>query len=762
MLPKTAFENRQRVIADTSATGSALCRALSDATDRWLVELLKHATGSNTADLALVAVGGYGRRELAPCSDLDVLLLNGGRKDIGKVAEALWYPVWDTRLKLGHAVRTTKDALKLASEDLDTQTSLLTVRHLAGDRGLTNVLRDKALEQWRKRANRWLAELENRTEHRHRENDDVAFLLEPHLKEGRGGLRDVHAINWAVATGAVSINGERVTLETAYEVLLSARVELHRLTGRPGDTLALQDQDAVAAALGYRSADALMSAISASARSIGWVSDGFWRRVHRQLGSGHTVPTRALSSGISLVDGEVVLDPSAQPSSDPTLLLRVAAAAARHDAPIEPYTLERLASETPPFPDPWPAGARDDLVAVFLAGRPAVEVIESLDQRDLMTRVLPEWAPVRAKVQRNAYHRFTVDRHLLEAAANAAALADNVSRPDLLVLGALLHDIGKGYRGDHTDVGIALVRRIGPRMGLTSEDTEILVQMVRHHLLLPDAATRRDLSDPTTISMVADAVGSTLVLELLAGLTEADSIATSTAAWSGWKAELVAELVASTAHVLGGGALDDVAWSLFPSAEVQALMGERRTEFLTSGDRLTIVSPDRPGLFCKIAGVLSLYGLDVVAAQAHSDEQGMAASEFRVIPPRFPIDWEPVTRDLALAAKGRLAIEARLADRARSYRRRRTAARDVEPHVAVQENASSNATVLEVRAPDKIGVLYRITHTLSEMGLDIRHAKVSTLGHEVVDTFYVRDADGKKITDPAYLAEIERALLFVL
>jgi [protein-PII] uridylyltransferase len=193
-------------------------------------------------------------------------------------------------------------------------------------------------------------------------------------------------------------------------------------------------------------------------------------------------------------------------------------------------------------------------------------------------------------------------------------------------------------------------------------------------------------------------------------------------------------------------------------------MGARRPEFVVSGERLTVVAPDRPGLFSKVAGVLALHGLDVVGAQAHSDEQGMAASEFQVAPAKEgELPWGPVRRDLALALRGRLALDARLAERAVTYsRRRRTAARDVEPRVALHLQASSNATVLEVHAPDSIGILYRITRTLADMGLDIRHAKVSTLGHEVVDSFYVRDIDGAKVTDPTYLAEIERALLFVL
>ena len=423
----------------------------------------------------------------------------------------------------------------------------------------------------------------------------------------------------------------------------------------------------------------------------------------------------------------------------------MATAAARTGLRIERASLDRLAEETAPWPDPWPAGASDELVALLLEGHAAIPALESLDRRDLISRVLPEWEPVRSRPQRNAYHRFTVDRHLWEAAANAAGLAHRVHRPDLLVLGGLLHDLGKGYPGDHSVVGVDLVERIGHRMGLAPEDVEVLQTLVRLHLLLPDVATRRDLSDDATITGVADAVGSQLVLELLAALTEADSMATGPSAWGSWKAELVEELVDRVAHVLGGGELSEATWSLFPSGLVTLIMAERRTAVLADGDRVTTVAPDRPGLFSRVAGVLSIHGLDVLGAQAHSDEQGMAANEFRVAPPSDGvIDWTRVAGDLERAIAGQLAIEARLAERARTYRRRRAlAAAAVRTSVRIDNDASSNATVIEVRAPDRVGLLYRITKSIADLGLDIRHARVQTLGPEVIDTFYVRYADGK-------------------
>jgi [protein-PII] uridylyltransferase len=471
-------------------------------------------------------------------------------------------------------------------------------------------------------------------------------------------------------------------------------------------------------------------------------------------------PDRAVAPGVIVRDGEIELASNADPAADGTLVLKTAVAAARHQSRIGRSTLDRLHDEVVEWEGNWPVGATDDLIALLLEGHRAIPVLESLDQRNLVARLLPEWAPVRSRPQRNAYHRFTVDRHLWEAAANAAALTRRVSRPDLLVLGALFHDLGKGYPGDHTEVGMDLVRRVGPKLGLPPADVDILVTMVEQHLLLPDVAMRRDLTDPVTIEQVADAVGTVEVLDLLHALTEADSLATGPSAWGDWKEGLVTELAARVRHVLGGGDVSEVTWRLFPDAETLAVMAAGAVHLSRVGDVITVVSPDAAGTFSRIAGVLSLHGLDVVTARAHSDEGGMAASQFRIVVPDGGINWRAVKSDLARALDHRLAIEARLAERAATYRRRRRtqAAAPGPPSVVFDDAASSNATVIVVRAVTKIGILHRISKALGELGLDIRHATVQTIGMEVVDTFYVR-ADGKLVTDATYRKEIHRALL---
>ena len=704
-----------------------------------------------------------------------MLLVHEGRPTgIDELAKAMWYPLWDAGLKLGHAVRSLDDELSLAGDDLDTATGLLSARPLAGDEELGTRLVTEGLARWRRHGRRWLDALRSQVIERRNQAGDVAYLLEPDLKDGHGGLRDVHTLWWAADADLLVPADDLAALERCYETLVAVRVALHRETGRPGDVLRLEDQDAVAARVGSPSADHLMAEISAAARSIAWIAEGAWRHVSRhQAGI-----EEAVGEGLVVVDREVELTARADLHEDPTLVLRSARVAAQRDVGLARSTLDRLATEVEPeaWQGRWPAGALDELIALLRQGHRAIDVFESLDQRGILVRVLPEWDAVRSRPQRNAYHRFTVDRHLWETAANAAALTERVSRPDLLLLGALFHDLGKGYPGDHIPAGMVLVREIGPRLGLPPDDVSALERLVQHHLLLPDVAVRRDLSDPATIRKVADAVGDAETLELLHALTEADSMATGPSAWGSWKAQLVTDLVARTRLALDGDGAGDVPGPGFPDPATLAAMAAGRFNVRTEPDgpaasddasgteTITVVCDDVPGAFARIAGVLSLRGLDVLAAWAFSGEFGgpaMAASRFRVVLPRGAVAWDAVIEDLRRALAGELAIEARLAERARTYRRRRAvqAAPAGPPSVTFHDDESNRATVIEVRAPNRIGVLHRITRALVELGLDIRHATAQTLGEEVVDTFYVQGANGRLITDPFHRTEIERAVV---
>jgi [protein-PII] uridylyltransferase len=808
------------LLADTSRTGVEWCRAYSDLVDRWLADLLAAAGGEGGRGgcVALVAVGGYGRRELCPESDIDVMLLHDRKAnpaEVARIADRIWYPIWDQGFHLGHSVCTVRQALTLAGDAMETATALLSSRHVAGDPSLCAPLIEGAQQNWQKRASRVLTELASSVEARHQHSGDAAFRLEPDLKEARGGLRDVHALSWAKAAHTILLDYDTESLAKAYAVLLDARVELQRRTSRPGNVLLLQEQDGVAQALGLPDADHLMAEVADAARRIAWTSDDTWRRVTSTL-RGPVARggqrARDLGAGVLLADGEVTFGPDAVVAEDQTLALRVAVAAAQHASPIDRRALERLAVGAPALSDPWPPAAAALFVALLAAGRPAVAVVEALDHYGIWAQILPEWRAVRSRPQHNAFHRFTVDRHLLETAANAAGLVDRVNRPDLLVLAAFLHDMGKGQPGDHSTVGASLARGIATRMGLAADDVDTLECLVVNHLLLADVASRRDLDDPVTIRRAAEELLTAERVRLLGALTEADSLATGPSAWSPWKAGLVATLVDRVVEALDGpGAAPDTtagpaagatagatagaapaaamgppgagprpfastsAFSAtaaaplasgtgsFPSDAALARLadGGRHIEF--RGSLLTVMTDDRPGVFSRVAGVLALHGLDVVAASAYSSDDGRALAEFRVTDAvRDAIPWPRVIAALELALEGRLALAARLAERRRTYDRPPFSRRFLTARVSFDNAASGTATVIDVYAMDRTGLLYAITRALAELDLDIHSARIQTMGPEVVDAFYVRGGDGAKVTDPATLGEIERAILFAL
>jgi [protein-PII] uridylyltransferase len=460
------------------------------------------------------------------------------------------------------------------------------------------------------------------------------------------------------------------------------------------------------------------------------------------------------------IDGEVALESTAAVSTDPSLAFRLAATAAALNRAIARGSLHRLADRMPPPAEPWQADVRDGLIRLLAVGGPAVRAMESLDQHGLLVRLIPEWAAVRNKPQRNAYHTYTVDRHLLEAAALAAELQDRVERPDLLLVGTLLHDIGKGYAGDHTKVGMQVVETLATRMGFPPDDVAVLVNMVRYHLLLPDTATRRDLDDPMTITNVASAAGDRVTLHLLSALTEADSRATGPSAWGAWKAGLVAELSLRADRLLSGEALASGPNLILESH--REMMEEVKRSGLPSvllePPNVVVAGPDRRGLFSSVAGALALHNMDVRAANV-SGEDGVAVEVFTVEVPRgtWP-DTAKLREDLASVLSGQLAIGERLSERQSLYPLRRKAAGVLGTDVVVDNQASKSATVLEVRAPDEVGLLHRITRALFEADLDVVSARVATLGEVVIDAFYVRDSSGGKVTDDDRLDAIKGAV----
>ncbi|MFE3937532.1 ACT domain-containing protein, partial [Streptomyces goshikiensis] len=474
------------------------------------------------------------------------------------------------------------------------------------------------------------------------------------------------------------------------------------------------------------------------------------------------------AEGVVESEGEAVLALAARPDRDPVLPLRFGAAAAQAGVPVSLHAVRRLAAQAKPLPVPWPAEAREQLVTLLGAGEPTVVVWEAMEAEGLITRLLPDWERVRCRPQRNPVHTWTVDRHLVETAVRASALTRRVSRPDLLLMAALLHDIGKGWPGDHAVAGETIARDVAQRMGFDARDVTVLGVLVRHHLLLIDTATRRDLDDPATVRSVAEAVGSPGTLEILHALTEADALATGPAAWSAWRGSLVADLVARVASVLRGAA-PPASEAEIPSTEqerraVEALRtGEpvlalhARQEEDVVGVELVVAVPDQPGVLPAVAGVLALHRLTVRAADLRSLELPDRLGEVLVLRWRVAAEYGALPEgarlrtDLIRALDGSLDVPAKLADREAAYPRRRGVV-PPPPRVTVVPDVSSLATVLEVRAPDAVGLLHRIGRALESARVRVRSAHVSTLGANAVDSLYVVDPDGKPLTAPAATA----------
>jgi [protein-PII] uridylyltransferase len=734
--------------------------AYSAAVETWLRQLWADATSGKEEGLVLVAVGGLGRRMLLPASDLDLIIVHDGRREAARVAEAMWYPIWDSGAPLDHSVRSRREVAAAADGDLRVALGLLDARVVAGDGRLGGDVLDRVARLWGIRRQRWLPEVMAEVEERHRRAGDVAFLLEPDLKEGRGGLRDAHLLAaLAQVTPALQPAGDDSALAQAADDLRAVMVALQAPGAASPTRLLLQDQDTVAARLGEPDADVLMARVAAAGREVAWAMDEGRRRVASWLaGPGRRGGgDRPLGPGVVLRDGEVHLAPGVEPGGDPGLPLRAAVAAVEARAPIARPALDRLEGETPEPPSPWSPETRHALVRLLGSGPPAVAAVEDLDRRGLMARLLPEWQMVRNRPQRNAYHRFTVDRHLLETAAETAPLLTRVTRPDLLIMGALLHDIGKGGAGDHSEAGAAIAASVARRMGFAAGDVEVLGRLVRHHLLLPDTAARRDLDDPATSATVAATVGDRLTLDLLAALAEADGRATGPAAWSPWKQSMVQRLVAATAAHLAGTPPPPVVME--PTAHQRSMMAAGRLALDYRDGRLTVVAPDQRGLLGVVAGVLALSGVDVRAAVTGPGQDGMALLTFEVaalyadLPP-----WPSVAAVIGAAMAGRLALAERLEGLDQAWRRRHRAAVTPAVDVRVERLPATSATVLEVRAPDSPGFLSRIATALASAGVAITSARVATYGPEVVDAFYVVDADGAALAPGHRTGEVVEAV----
>ncbi|MFI6956344.1 [protein-PII] uridylyltransferase [Nocardia sp. NPDC050408] len=732
----------------------SLRSALVDLFELWLTTKGTELGIGRDSGLAVVAVGGLGRKEMLPYSDLDLVLLHDDVDParVAEVADQLWYPLWDAHIKLDHSVRTVPQALRVASDDLIAALGMLEARHIVGDMELSNLLIGGVRREWRTGIRSRFDELIEQAETRWQRSGAIAHRAEPDLKNGRGGLRDIQlldALAIAQLTDAMPGLGPDVPgggLKQARRRLLDVRTELHRVAGRARDQLRAQDADEIGAALRIGDRFDLARTLSDSARTVSYSVDVGLRTAanalpRRGLARLRRMPVRRpLDEGVVEHAGEVVLARDARPQRDPGLILRVAAASAQTGLPMSATTLNRLSEDAPELREPWPKDAVNDLLILLGAGRGVIDAVEALDRTGLWGRLLPEWGAVRDLPPRDALHTWTVDRHLMEAVAYASALSTRVARPDLLMLGALLHDIGKGRAGDHSIVGAELATHIGRRLGLWPSDVRTLSAIVRHHLLLPDTATRRDLADPDTVRFVVEALGGDVqLLELLHTLAEADSLATGPGVWGDWKASLIGELVRRCRLVMAGDLLPEpepIAPNLLAKAAAGGVHVDLRPGEGKYTYTVTVIAPDTPGLLSDAAGVLALHSLRVLSATVGGE--GASAINTFVVSPKFgdPPDGGLLRQELIRATAGDLDLSALLAKREHEA----TGARpsqyaQAQPRVIWSATSTPGQVVLELRAEDRIGLLSRLASAFAECGADVRWAKVVTMGSAVVDAF---------------------------
>lgn len=764
-----------------SESGAQTRADRADSTDAWLRRLWRAAAGADEdgwQGIALAAVGSHARREAGPNSDLDLILLHDDRlvgQSLAALADRLWYPIWDGSRRLDHSVRSVSQSRSVAAADLPALVGLLDLRLIGGDSVLVEATRSLVGRDWRAAARGRLDDVLASVRARHARFGDLAAMTDPDLKECRGGLRDMAVLR--ALTAAWLADRPHGEVDAAYQVLLDVRDGVHQVTGRGRDRLARQDAPEVAARLGLAGPSELTALVGAAARTVAQALEATVRRAQQAQRAGR--PQRvgprsprltSLGFGVYQHDGEVVVAGAPVRVGDPLLGLRAAAAAATAGLMLSPATVTTLAGHPAPQP-PWSGQARELFGELLAAGPGLPPVWEALAGAGVVQRWLPAWGSVRGLAQISAVHRHSVDRHQLETVVRCAPLLSNVTRPDLLLVTALLHDIGKPGP-DHPALGAPIAAAAATALGFPAPDTEVVALLVRGHLLLADLATTCDPRDPATVEGVLSAVDSQPeVLELLAALTEADGRATGGPAWSSARRTAVLALTATSRRLLTRRlpppmplpdptppqpTLRDAVAAHGPLVVVGSV-GPPGTQI-----EVLTYAQDRLGLFADVAALLRASGLQVRSAElattrrlAHGQWQVLAADG--VAPQEVALTrrlrrLEAGDRSVLRGATARTIAVDRLDWLTRPTRLSNPTR---GPGSAGNESA---ATLLQVRAPDAPGLVHAIGTAFASAAVAVRQAKIVTLAGRALDTFTLTTPHGRPL-GPRERRAVEQALL---
>jgi [protein-PII] uridylyltransferase len=861
----------QQAFEQGHLSGLQAAERLAWLTDGVIGELFRYATTDAVklggARLALAATGGYGRAMLAPFSDIDLLFLTDiqVRPEALAVVEFMLYFLWDLGLKVGHATRTIPDCLAEAGRDITVRTSLLDARLLTGDGALFASFETSFAQACKEAgAAEFIAAKQAERAARHHRYGESPFLVEPNIKEGRGGLRDLQTIYWMAryvfGTGRFErlterdgpagalLNATEARLgRRSMDFLWSVRLHLHYVAGRAEERLTFDLQPVVGGRMGYTrhgrqdGVERFMRHYFLTAREVNRLTHvlepAILRATHGPPAIAPNTDQSLLDAGFVLAEGKLMPLSSGEFRDRPVQMLRILQVARDRELELHPLALRAL--------------IRNERRAVALRGDPeaAAVFLDLLCGRDtahnhadgarwlsimnetgFLGRYIPDWARVVGQMQFDTYHVFTVDEHTIEAvrvlnalergaltdaAPVASGLVEHLQSRRALYVAMLLHDIAKGRGGDHSELGAEIALSVGPALGLSAEETETISWLVLHHLLLSQTAFKRDIDDPKTILDLADTVQSPERLRLLLVLTVADMRAVSPKVWNGWKATLLRELYARVAEVLAGGlatterdvrvarAKEAVANLLpdWPAADITKFLDLGYPSYWLSFDpethcrharlvrdaqsrgapltvntqplparavtEVTTYTADHSGLFSRIAGALAVAGASIVDARIHTMTNGMALDTFWIqdaaggafeAPHRLARLYVLIEQALS----GRLRLAAEIRKLSRSLIGQRMRAIHVPPRVVVDNRVSLSHTVLEVNGRDRPGLLHSITAAISEQGLQIASAHVTTYGVRAVDVFYVKDVFGLKVENERKLAQLREALLAAL
>lgn len=809
--------------APTTPHPGRLDRALVDAPPgpAWCADWSATVDAALTADLAataargvaVVALGSYGRRQLCPASDVDVLVLHDGRDrgDLDRLVGALCYPLWDAGLEVGHAVMTATEAVAAAGRRSDTATSLLSRRFVAGERRLLDELSGR-LRSWQGQHG---GELLDALAASGEADAQPPGRLEPDLKVDPGGLRSLHRLSWAadclLGSGGLAAlvgarflgAGEHKVLVAAERAVLAARCALHLVDPRAGDRLRVDLHDEVAGRLGLVDGDDLLRRVGLAMRTIAHAHARAWPALHRDVTQGRRrarPPTRPLDDGVTLVDGFVELDEGRDPVAEPSLGLRAVAAGAREGTRLGRGALERLRRGLHGRSLAWDEAARAALLEILRGGADAPGALGDADQSGVLVALLPNWQRVRGRPQRNPFHVYDLDTHLAQTVAWLARVrageldADHAARwrgledPDALLLAAWLHDIGKAWPGDHSVTGARIAHEWVTTMGFSDERANRVAILVRHHLTLADAATRRDLDERDEIDAVATALGDTEALDALLLLSLADARATGSTAYSPWKDALLATLHrrararlhddaltpgrpdetaaavrrAGTEHSVAlAGLLEGLPRRYLVAASTAQVLAH--AELLVAGGDaplecgwregevpgtavFSVVAADRLGLLADVAGVLAAFDFDILDARAVTRGDGLAVDWFTVLDA-----GAPARERAAQALRGTLDEGVEVAALVAARERRRDArlpreAALAERAVLVDDDGGPQLRV-EITAPNVPGLTFRLAKALADAGWSAAGLKMETLGAQARAVFFLsvgdRDAAGR-------------------